>query len=245
MNAWDKSKITEPVSILMPVCNEATVIEGVIEEWVRDVIEHLPEGSEFIFDEAASTDGTREILARMCDKYPFIRVMYNERKDGFANATRRLYAAARCPLVFFTDSDGQYVATDFWKLAKFMDRFEVVHGVKLGRKDPLFRRFFSMVFNKAVFFLYQMPYIDINSAYRLMRREVVEAILPKLNVMPTLINAEFLIRAEVENFTIKQVYVTHRFRSDGASRGLPTQRYFLEGLKAFRGLFDIKAEYRR
>jgi hypothetical protein len=54
-----------------------------------------------------------------------------------------------------------------------------------------------------------------------------------------------LIRAEVENFMIKQVYVTHRFRSDGGSRGLPKGRYFLEGLKAFRGLFDIKAEYRR
>ena len=245
MSQMDLSKITEPVSILMPVCNEAAVIEGVIEEWVHDVIQHLPEGTELVFDEAASTDGTREILVRMCSKYPCIRVIYNERKDGFANATRRLYAEARCPLVFFTDSDGQYVASDFWKLAKFMDRFEVVHGVKLGRKDPLFRRFFSMLFNKAVFFLYQMPYIDINSAFRLMRREVVETILPKLKVMPTLINAEFLIRAEVENFTIKQVYVTHRYRADGASRGLPARGYFLEGLKAFGGLFAIKAEYRR
>ena len=245
MNVREKSKIHESVSILMPVCNEAGVIEQVIEEWVRDVIQYLPEGSELVFDEAASTDGTREILSRMCGKYPFIRVTYNEKKDGFANAPRRLYADVRCPLVFFTDSDGQYVAADFWKLARFMEQFEVVHGVKLGRKDPLARRFFSMIFNKAVFFLYQMPYIDINSAFRLMRKEVVETILPKLTVMPTLVNAEFLIRAEVENFMIKQVYVTHRFRSDGGSRGLPKGRYFLEGLKAFRGLFDIKAEYRR
>ena len=54
-------KISAPVSILMPVCNEADVIEDVIDEWVRDVFQYLPEGSEFLIDEAASKDGTREI----------------------------------------------------------------------------------------------------------------------------------------------------------------------------------------
>jgi glycosyltransferase involved in cell wall biosynthesis len=119
-------QLKEPVSILMPVCNEAEVIESVIEEWVQDVIKYLPEGSEFLFDEAASTDGTREILQRMCKTYPFIKVTYNEKKDGFAASARRLYKAAKCPYVFFTDSDGQYVAADFWKLAKSINRYDYI-----------------------------------------------------------------------------------------------------------------------
>ena len=112
-NRFPIIKLSEPVSILMPVSNEADVIEEVVEEWVRDVVSHLPRGSEFLFDEAASNDGTREILQRLIIKYPFINVEYQDKKDGFAKAARRLYGRAKCPWVFFTDSDGQYVLS-YW-----------------------------------------------------------------------------------------------------------------------------------
>ena len=240
-----KNIALSPVSILMPVCNEAAVIENVIEEWARDVFQYLPEGSEFIFDEAGSTDGTKEILNLACQKYPFIRVIYNERKDGFAAAARRLYGEAKCPLIFFTDSDGQYVASDFWKLAKYISRYDVVHGAKLGRKDPVLRRLFSMFFNKLAAFLFEEHYLDLNSAFRLMKAEVVKKMLPSLTIMPTLLNAELLLRCEFENYEIKQVYILHKNRRYAGSRGLPARRYLFEGLKACWGLWQIKESYRK
>jgi glycosyltransferase involved in cell wall biosynthesis len=237
--------LAQPVSVLMPVCNEADIIEDVIEEWVRDVFRYLPPGSEFLFDEAASTDGTREILARMCAKYPFIRVMYHDRKDGFAAAARRLYHEAKCPLIFFTDSDGQYLAADFWKLTKHIDHYDVIHGAKLGRKDPLLRRLSSMCFNKLASFLFEVHYLDINSAFRLMKREVVADVIDKTTIMPTLLNAEMLLRCELQNYDIKQVYILHRIRKHGLSRGLPMHRYPLEALRAGWGLFRLKESYRK
>jgi glycosyltransferase involved in cell wall biosynthesis len=78
-----KARVTalpSAISILMPVCNEAEVLEDVIEEWVRDVFQYLPAGSELVIDESASTDGSREILQRLCGKYAFIRVMYHDTK---------------------------------------------------------------------------------------------------------------------------------------------------------------------
>jgi glycosyltransferase involved in cell wall biosynthesis len=243
-NAIDRS-LPAPLSILMPVCNEADVIEEVIEEWVRDVIQYLPPGSEFLFDEAASTDGTREILKRMQEKHPCIRVMYNEKKDGFANAARRLYREAKCPLVFFTDSDGQYVASEFWKLAPYVDKFWLVHGAKIGRQDTLFRKVASAVFNRIARFIFDVHYSDINSAFRIVRKELCDTMLPKLNCMPTLLNAEFLLRAELDNYPIKQVHVVHRKRMHGVSRGLPPNRYLFECLKAYRGLAALKSEYVR
>ena len=240
-----KRRLSAPVSILMPVCNESEVIEEVVEEWVRDVFAHLPEGSEFLFDEAASTDGTREILARLAEKYPFIHVEYHDRKDGFAAAARRLYGRARCPLVFFTDSDGQYVASDFWKLAKHIDDYDVVHGAKLGRKDALIRRVSSMCFNKLASFLFEIHYLDINSAFRLMKADVVREVAPRLAVMRTLLNAELLLRCELENYAIKQVYILHRQRKHGRSRGLPTHRYLVDAFRAGWGLFKIKESYHK
>lgn len=234
-----------PLSIVMPVSNEAEVIERVIEEWVNDVIQYLPEGSELLFDEAASIDGTREILERMRSKYPFIRVIYNEKKEGFAVAARRLYHEARCPLIFFTDSDGQYVASEFWKLVPYVEKFWIVHGAKIGRQDALFRKIASAIFNRIARVVFDVHYSDINSAFRIVRKEVIEAMLPKLHCMPTLLNAELLLRAELENFPVKQVRVIHRHREYGTSRGLPPAQYLAECLKAYRGLLRLKSEYVR
>jgi len=238
---WDSS---EPVSILMPVCNEQEVIEAVIEEWAQDVIQYLPAGSELMIDDA-STDGTRDILAKLIARYPFIKVFYQDKKDGFANAARRLYKNANCPWIFFTDSDGQYIAKDFWKLAKHINNnFDLIRGAKVGRKDPMLRRVASGVFNKIIQFLFNMNYLDFNSAFFLIKKPVLDGLLDHIDCMETLINTELLLRMELENYNIKQVYVLHRMRLFGVSRGLPPLKFMLHSLKALQGLYKIKASYR-
>lgn len=238
------SPLPAPVSVLMPVCNEADVLEGVLEEWVADVFRYLPDGSELVIAEAASTDGTREILAKLCRKYAFIRVLYRDTKEGFAAAARLLYDEARCPLVFFTDSDGQYVPAEFWKLAPFAKEFSIVHGAKIGRQDPFFRKVASAIFNRIARFLFDVHYSDINSAFRIMKTDLVKELLPRLHCMPTLLNAELLLRAELDNRSIKQVHVIHRHRQTGVSRGIPPGRFLKESLAAYRGLCKLKSEYK-
>ncbi len=229
----------------MPVSNEAEIIEEVVEEWVREVIRHLPEGSELVFDEAASIDGTREILERLMQKYPFIRVNYVETKDGFGAAGRRLYMTAKCPLVFFTDSDGQYVAEEFWKLAPFAAEYQFVHGAKIGRQDSFFRKFASAIFNRISRLVFDSAFSDINSAFRLMDRNLAQEIVQRCGCMPALLNAELLLRADMENIPIKQVRVIHRRRKHGYSRGLPPLFFLNECYKAFRGLMRLKDSYRK
>jgi len=233
-----------PLSILMPVSNEADVIEDVIEEWVREVIQYLPAGSELLIDEAASTDGTREILEALKKKYSFLRINYHETKEGFAAAARNLYQDARCPLVFFTDSDGQYVPSEFWKLAPYAGKYDLVHGAKIGRQDPLFRKISSASFNRIARVIFDEHYSDINSAFRIVRRETLLKILPRVRCMPTLFNAEIMLRMAMENFSIKQVRVIHRKRLHGVSRGLPPSRYLWECLLAYQGLLKLKSEYK-
>lgn len=233
-----------PVSILMPVCNEVDVIEHVIQEWVDEVCQYLPEGSEFVLEDGNSTDGTIEVIQRLAKKYPYIRLICHPARDGFCAAARRLYLQAKCPLIFFTDSDGQYVARDFWKLAKHIDRYDLIHGSKTGRQDPAFRRYASAFFNKISWLIFGIPYLDINSAFRLMKAEVIERTLPSANCMPTLFNAELLIRAELENFSIRQIHILHRMRRFGKSRGLPSYRFAWDAFLALRGLFKIRESYR-
>jgi glycosyltransferase involved in cell wall biosynthesis len=229
------------VSVLMPVCNEADIIAEVVTEWHEQVFAYLPPGSELVFDDC-STDGTHEILQGLArSAYGYIRVDWSA-KDGFFNSAMRLYKRARCPLVFFTDSDGQYPPADFWKVAADIDSFEV-HGVKVGRHDLPHRLVASAGFNWLCRWLFRTAGSDINSAFRLIHRPILDAILDDINVMPTLLNAELYLRAEHAGFRIKDVPIGHRPRQFGVSRGLPLRRFVHECYGAYRGLFQLRREF--
>lgn len=233
---------TEAISFLMPVCNEEQVIGAVVDEWRRDVLSHLAQPYEWIFDDC-SDDGTTDILAQLSREDPSVRVIRSQR-DGFFNAATRLYQAARYPVVFFTDSDGQYIPQEFWRLTPYLADHDIVHGAKVGRKDPLYRLAASRVFNALVRMRFHTQMSDVNSAFRLVRRSVLEQLLPKVRHLPTLLNAELLLRAEREGYRIQVVPVGHRPRRVGRSRGLPTRSFLRECWRASRGLRRLEDEYR-
>jgi glycosyltransferase involved in cell wall biosynthesis len=229
----------QPISILMPVCQEAEGIESVVAELAEVVFRYLPEGSEFLIEEGGSTDGTKEILRELEQRWPFLKVNYSDRKEGFAAAARKLYERAACPLIFFTDSDGQCVASEFWRLAGALDGNDMVLGRKRVRHDPLMRRITSRVFNFIARTLFGFKYRDINFGYRLCLRSVMANVLESVEVMPTMINAEIVIIAHANGLRLVEVDVHHRPRLFGMSQGfagfIPT-----EALHAFVGLLKLK-----
>ena len=230
----------EPVSIVMPVCDEVRVIADVVDEWQREVVQHLPAGSELLFDDCSS-DGTYELLSRLATDRPFLRVLRSER-DGFGQAAKRLYLAARNPWVFFTDSDGQYLASELWKLTPELEGADIVHGEKRGRQDPWMRIVASAAFNVLARITVGTRFDDVNSAFRFVRRSVAEALVPQLRHMPTLVNAELLIRAERAGLRVRAVKVAHRPRREGRSRGLPLRTFLKECGRAYAGLRRLEAE---
>lgn len=232
-----------PVSVLMPVCNEADIIAGVLDEWQDEVLQYLPGGSELVLEDS-SQDGTTEILFDYARRFDFISVSWHT-KDGFFKAAMRAYRRATCPLVFFTDSDGQYVPREFWKIAAEIDDFDMVHGVKRQRCDPAYRVVASRCFNWTARRLSGFAGGDINSAFRLMHRRVLDALLDQLHAMPTLLNAELYLRAKHAGFRVKDVDVRHRTRLHGESRGLPGSRFLVECWNAYRGLVQLKRELSR
>jgi dolichol-phosphate mannosyltransferase len=235
----------EPVSILMPVFNEADLIEEVIEEWIEKVVRHCPPGSEIRLDDC-STDETPNILRRLAAKYPFIHIHFAPR-DGFFASMIRLYQAAACPLMFFTDSDGQYVPEEFWRVAEHIDQYDMVHGVKVDRQDPYYRIAISNASNLLLRLVFRSQCKDVNSAFRLIRRNLVGVVIPELRdanlrhmrMMP---NAEVYLRAEAKNFRIKNVPVSHRARKNGKSRGLPLGRFVLACPEVFVSVMRLHWE---
>jgi glycosyltransferase involved in cell wall biosynthesis len=235
-----RSVLREPVSILMPVFNEADLIEEVIEEWIQNVLQHCPPGSELRLDDC-STDGTPEILRRLAVKYPFIHVNFAPR-DGFFASMIRLYQSAACPLVFFTDSDGQYVPEEFWRIAEHIDQYDMVHGVKINRQDPFYRVAVSDASNSLLRLLFRSRCQDANSAFRLIRRHVLASVIPDLRHMKMMPNAEVYLRAEAKHFRIKNIPVSHRARKSGKSRGLPLGRFSVACAQVFVSILSLRRD---
>jgi hypothetical protein len=166
-------------------------------------------------------------------------------RDGFFASAMRLYQRASCPLVFFTDSDGQYVPADFWEVARHIEDYDMVHGAKASRKDPLYRIGSSQAFNTLVRLFFRSDCEDVNSAFRLIRREMLEDVLPDIHRLTLLPNAEMYIRAEKLGYRIRNVPVRHRPRRFGKSRGVPRRSFAIECWRAFVGLWRLRADVRR
>jgi len=238
-------KEIETVTICMPVLNEKDVIKDVLIEWLN-VILKLPLGSEILIDEGGSNDGTVEIIESLQYEYPGkIRVLFQNKPDGFGNSAKRLLNTSDGYWVFFTDSDGQYVAQDFWKLWDRRSECDFVRGIKLGRQDPFIRRVASLFWNKSVNFLFELPVHDVNAAFLLIRNDCLKKILPTVRILPTMILSEIIIRSVLENFKFdKDVYINHRSRSFGKSRATPGLKFLYVGIRQIKGLFEIKRDYR-
>jgi glycosyltransferase involved in cell wall biosynthesis len=232
--------VTEPVSILAPVCNEAEGIESFVVELVDVVYRYLPEGSEILIQEGGSTDGTKEILASLKQRLPFLEIEYRPTKEGFAAAARRLFARARNPNLLFVDSDGQCVIPEFWKLVPHIKDHDWVIARKNIRRDPFERRVLSRCFNLIARKMFGFEYRDINYGFRICRRDKLLWALAATRHMPTLLNAELVIHAYTAGDRITEIPVHHRPRLYGVSQGLKPSSLLGVTLKAFRGLLELK-----
>ena len=235
-NTRKNRQLKEPISILMPISNEFERIESVIAEIMEVIFRHLPENSEFLIEEAGSIDGTKEILKELNQRWPVLNIVYKEKKEGFAKAARELYGKAKCPWVFFTDSDGQCVASEYWKLTKFMDSSDFITGHKTPRYDPFSRRVMSKTFNFVCRSLFKFQLKDINFGFRLCRRDAIIDCLNRCNYMPTLLNSEMIIIANSLGYKIHEVDVYHRPRLSGLSRGLIPGSILKESFLTFKAI---------
>ncbi|MBI4335525.1 MAG: glycosyltransferase family 2 protein [Candidatus Omnitrophica bacterium] len=221
------------VSIVLPVHNEREGIEEVVRAIYRNVYSKLND-AEFIVAEDGSTDGTKEALEKLAKELPLKLVASNERK-GYARAVKDALGLATKEVVFFLDSDGQHKESDFWKLLPFIEDFDIVTGYKCPRSDPAFRLFISRVMNTLIFFTFGAFFRDINSGFKLFRREAIKALLSKYEGMD-FISTEFLIKAVLLNLQVAEVPVLHYERQFGESRGLPASKL---PAKISKLLFDL------
>jgi glycosyltransferase involved in cell wall biosynthesis len=230
----------DKISLIIPVHNEVDIIEQVVRNYYDQVISKIP-GSEFIVAEDGSTDGTKEVLARLAKQLPIKLVTSNDRK-GYAKAVWDAFKLPKNDIIFFSDSDGQHSPADFWKMIPFIDDFDLITGYKFPRLDGHMRCRISNGMNTIVGLLFGIRMHDINCGFRVMRKKVLDSVLEG-RIISDFISTEFLVRAHHKGYRVVEVPVKHYKRPYGDSRWLSTNK--LPGIiaKLLSDFMKLKIEF--
>lgn len=213
-----QSHILKPekkITVIILVYNEALVIKKVISDFYGKVVKRIP-NTEFIISEDGSTDGTKEILQRLNKEIPFTLISEKERK-GYTKAFKDALSIAKTELVFFSDSDGQHDPKDIFELLKEIDNSDIVSGYKYPRRDPVYRIIASKVYNFLIYLLFGLKMKDIDSGFKLIKKKVIDNVLNDVTNVKYCVMSEFILRAYLSGYKIKEIPVKHYCRAAGTS----------------------------
>jgi glycosyltransferase involved in cell wall biosynthesis len=222
------------LSLFLPCFNEEQNVERTVRASVA-ALREVTDDFEVIVVNDGSRDRTGEIAERLAAENSHVRVCHHERNRGYGAALRTGFLAARKDLVCFMDADGQFDAREISDLLSLADKADIVSGFRLNRRDPFFRSLNAFLFNRLVRLLFGLKVTDLNCAFKLYHRRVVDAIAPQLESTGAFINAEMLIRAKKAGFSIMEIGVHHYPRVAGTQTGAKLSVI----LRAFKELFAL------
>lgn len=223
------------LTVVLPCFNEAPNVAQAIREATWAAARSAGEHQIVVVDDG-STDGTAAIAAEVAREVPHVRLVEHDQNRGYGAALVSGIRAASQPWVLLTDADLQFrldQVADFVPLTRDAD---VVIGWRLDRQDPLYRRINAAGWNCLVKRTFGLQVRDVDCAFKLVRREVVEGIA--LRSSGAMISTELLVRAQANGARVRELGVEHRPRVAGEQSGADPRVV----LRAFRELRRLRQE---
>ena len=169
------------LSIVVPVFNEKDTLDEIVRR-----IQATSYDKEIVAVDDSSTDGSREILARLAEEHNNLRVFYHERNQGKGAALRTGFAQVTGEVVIIQDADLEYDPVDYPALLEPIEQgiADVVYGTRLvGGRPHRVLYFWHYMGNKAVTTLSNMftnlNLSDMEVGYKVFRAEVIKRITIK------------------------------------------------------------------
>jgi len=210
------TKAAPALSLVFPAFNEAENLPALLESAIS-IGESLELDFEIVIVDDGSEDTSAELLTASSARDPRIRAVHHAANCGYGAALRSGLREARGDLVFFSDADLQFDLAEIQRLLEHAHDFDIVAGYRSPRRDPWIRRVIAWAWGTVVRLLFDLPVRDIDCAFKVFRREVLDEI--PIESIGAFVNTEILARARAAGFAIKQIPVSHRRRRSGRQTG--------------------------
>jgi glycosyltransferase involved in cell wall biosynthesis len=212
----------ELLSVFFPMWNEEDYVERAVraaeEECQRLVDLGEIAAYELLIVDDCSTDRTPEIADALAAADPRIRVVHHAVNRGLGGSIKTGFESVRGDVVLYTDADLPFEMLELGRALRVLRHYEgdMVSAYRLDRTGEGPRRaVYSFVYNALVQLIFGTRVRDINFAFKLVRRHVLEAARPVSE--GSFIDAELVIRAQKLGFHIVQIGVDYFPRSRGVS----------------------------
>lgn len=169
---------------------------------------------EIIFVNDGSTDKTLDLLLKIKNRDPKVRILNMDRNRGEASALSAGFALARGRFIFTMDGDGQNDPRYFRDfLQKLEEGYLVVTGKRVNRKEPLLtRRIPSLIANKIIAMITGLKVSDNGCSLKGYRADI-----PKRCQIPKGFHRFLPALFGVRNEEVLEIPITDRKRHWGKS----------------------------
>jgi len=207
------------ISVVVPVFNEKLTIREIVER-----VQAISIPKEIILVDDGSTDGTRELLAQM-EGQPDLRIFYHEENRGKGAALKTAFRQATGDVVVVQDADLEYDPIQYPQLIQPIVEgvADVVYGSRFLATGPhRVLYFWHSVANRLLTMLSNMftdlNLTDMETCYKVFRRQVIEDIGPTLKEKRFGIEAELTAKVARRNYRIYELGITYFGRTYGEGK---------------------------
>lgn len=228
------------LSILLPAYNEASQIKECILE-VDAAIRKLSPSYEIVVSEDGSKDGTDQIVAKMAQNNPNLRLLHSPTRLGKGKGIKNAVNAARGKYVLFMDVD---LATDLACLPKLLATVKEKGGMAIGSRHvkgaqvqrATKRTLFSLTYNALVRLLFLDGIRDHQCGFKAMNRNIAKSVLDASRSDGYFFDTEMIIRCKKLGYPVTEVPVTWEEKNKGGSKVNPVR----DSKKIFKDMITFR-----
>jgi len=172
------------LSVIIPVFNERNTISEILKRIEEVDLGNIGFQKEVIIVDDGSTDGTRDILEKLENKY---KIIYHHKNQGKGAAIRTGLKAISGDYVIIQDADLEYDPRDYRKLLEvaLSKKAEVVYGSRrLNRSNkPSYSSFYwgGVFLNWFTNLLWHTQITDESTCYKLFKVSFIKSLSLKCN----------------------------------------------------------------
>lgn len=218
------------LSVICPVYNEAGLLVDATDKILVFLRQHFAE-FELLLIESGSTDGSADLCDRIAQTHAEVRVVHEGAKRGFGSAVRLGYRSARKSLVWLITADLPFDLVHVLTAIPLLSKCDCVLSYRSEDPRSAGRRALSFVYGLAVKALVGLRAKNPNSAFKVMKRDVISTLALESNGW--LIDVELLYQIERRGISYREIPVPLIDRTAGAS-SITLKSVFKTGLELLR-----------
>ena len=230
---------TLTIDIVLPVLNEAHIIEASISKLHKYLIDNLPYRWQIIIADNGSNDGTDRIAQRLTKRWSRVRlVRLNERGRGLALKT--VWQKSKADILAYMDIDLSTNLDSFMPMISPLITGDagLATGSRLMKESRTRRGFkreiISRCYNRIIRTTMKTSFVDAQCGFKAIRRDLAQKLLPHIKDKAWFFDTELLVKAEYEGYKIHEEPVKWVEDADSRVRIVETAADDIKGLSRVR-----------